>query len=119
MRSLEIDIRLKNGPRVKMATGFTVRRTVRAIEEMIRLLWQQPANRPLVIDIANRRRLLTDAYVAYLTGKLADLGASSDAENSKAEPTIDAWLADFQVSEAHKISCRGALKKLLAQVKHQ
>jgi hypothetical protein len=119
MRSLTLDIRLHGGPRVKLATGFAVRRTVRACEEMLRLLWSGSTNHKIIHDLVNGHRLLADVYVAYLSGKLADLGAANSPENEAVEPTMDAWLTEFQVSASHQHRCRQALKELLKQAKYR
>lgn len=115
MRTLELDIRFGNDVRIKKATGVTDHRTKDAMAAMLRLLWDQPEHRQHVIAIAKGRRLLTDLYIAYLRGKLTELPAEGE---ELLEAAKDAWLATFQVSEAHKEACRSALAKLIGLVKY-
>lgn len=117
MRTLEIDIRFDGGDvRLKKAAGVSERRTVVAMEAMLRLLWEQPENRKFVYAVIRNERLLTDLYIAYVAGKLTELPAIG--EDRALEPTVDEWLAEFQASESHRQRCRQALKKLIGQVRY-
>jgi hypothetical protein len=118
MRTLEIDLRFDAGAiRIKKATGITDRATLKAMREMLRLLYRQPAHRHLVIEQSRPgcRRSLLDLYTAYLAGKLADLTPSF--EDHDLEALKDEWLAEFQASQSHHNTLRGVFKQLLAGVR--
>jgi hypothetical protein len=133
MRTIEIDVRFVTGHvegratfvRVKQASGVTQRKggraTVKAMRSMLRLLWKQPAHRHIVTDLArpvtdSRRRKLSDVYVAYVEGRLADLSPSF--EDRALEPLIDEWLAEFQASSSHRHRYRQAFKQLQKGTRH-
>lgn len=130
MRTIGIDVRFVDGHadgrpvivRVSQATGSSERKTVKAMREMVRLLWKQPQHRHIVHDLArpatdSRRRKLTDVYIAYLEGRLADLSPSF--EDRELRPLVDEWLAEFQASASHKQRYRQAFKQLLKRVRHK
>jgi hypothetical protein len=118
MRTLEIDVRFDGGAvRIKKASGVTDRRTRDGMAAMLRLLWQQPAHRHLVLEVARpqAKRSIFDLYTAYLAGKLADLTPSF--EDHELEALKDEWLGEFQASQSHKNTLRGVFKQLLAGVR--
>src|SRR5258706_12995138 len=114
MRSLVLDVRFRvdgRTVRVKRATGSDSKGTLRAMAEMVRLLWRQPAHRYIVEDLAHRRRNLIDVYVAYVTGAIEGLTATG--QDRPVADVLDTWLPALQVSAGHRLRYRQSFARLL------